>query len=93
MFVTVTQPFNMENYNLRELTEAYPSDPLMYNPIQEELEWLKKIFSIQDEEELKKYALEIQAEGLAVYPYPCLKKFTFTYSRVGNTPHTRTCLL
>ncbi|KIJ29313.1 hypothetical protein M422DRAFT_269263 [Sphaerobolus stellatus SS14] len=56
----------MENYNLRELTEAYPSDPSMYSPTQEELEWLNKRISIQDEGELKKYALKIQAEGLVI---------------------------
>ncbi|KIJ29314.1 hypothetical protein M422DRAFT_188570, partial [Sphaerobolus stellatus SS14] len=68
----------------RKWIERLPSDP--YDPTQEEVEWMKKVTGIQDEEELKNHALKTQAQGLAVFPYPCLKRFVFTSYKIGKHP-------
>ncbi|KIJ46592.1 hypothetical protein M422DRAFT_29148 [Sphaerobolus stellatus SS14] len=68
----------------RKWSDAVPNED--YNPQPEDVQWMKQVTGIQDEEELKNHALKIQAEGLVVYPYPCIKKFAFTTSRVGRHP-------
>ncbi|KIJ29312.1 hypothetical protein M422DRAFT_36973 [Sphaerobolus stellatus SS14] len=74
----------------RKWADAVPTG--QYNPTPEDVQWMKQVTGIQDEEELKAHALKIQAEGLVVYPYPCLKTFAYTTFKVGKHPAYRDVL-
>ncbi|KAI0707592.1 hypothetical protein C8Q76DRAFT_799936 [Earliella scabrosa] len=48
--------------------------------------FMKRTTGIQDEEELKGHILEVQAEAYAIYPYPCIRRFTFTQLTLARLP-------
>ncbi|KIJ29316.1 hypothetical protein M422DRAFT_269266 [Sphaerobolus stellatus SS14] len=76
----------MADDEAKQLAETFPADPELYRPSKEEIEWLKKVIGIEDEEELKRHAFAVQAEGLAVCPYPCLTIFVFTSYKIAKHP-------
>ena len=56
----------MTDIAAQKLAQLFPPDPSFYKPTEEEVQWLKKVIGIEDDEELKKHALAIRTEGLAV---------------------------
>ncbi|KAI0322179.1 hypothetical protein OF83DRAFT_1095654 [Amylostereum chailletii] len=57
-----------------------------------EVAFLKQQTGIQDNEELKAHILKIQAEALAVYPYNCIRRFTWTKLKVARLFPYQDCL-
>ncbi|CAL1715524.1 unnamed protein product [Somion occarium] len=63
-----------------------PIDERLYSLEPDELEFFKSWTKIQDEEELKRHILKSQADAYAVYPYPCIRRFSFTKLKISRFP-------
>ena len=66
-------------------TKAHPPDraPLVleekfYKLSEAEYEFYKSQTGIDDPEALKRHILQVQAEAYAVWPYHCIRRFSFT---------------
>ncbi|KAI0090003.1 hypothetical protein BDY19DRAFT_96758 [Irpex rosettiformis] len=66
-----------------------PLDPTFYDV---DVEFLSLLTGIKDPEELKKHVLQVQADAYAVYPYPCIRNFTITKTKVDRYPAYRDLL-
>ncbi|KAI0275321.1 hypothetical protein BC834DRAFT_852251 [Gloeopeniophorella convolvens] len=53
---------------------------------EEELAFFKVQTGIQDEVELKAHLLQMQAEAYAVYPYPCIRRFSWARLKISRFP-------
>ncbi|KAI0662436.1 hypothetical protein C8Q70DRAFT_1088892 [Cubamyces menziesii] len=54
-----------------------PLDPSLYSIEGDALEFMKASTGIQDPEELKRHILAVQEEAYAIFPYPCIRRFSF----------------
>ncbi|KAH8086627.1 hypothetical protein BXZ70DRAFT_1002232 [Cristinia sonorae] len=69
-----------------------PLEERLYGLADDELEFFKRETGIKDPEALKEHILRIQAEAYAVYPYPCIRRFSFTGLKVSRYPAYRDLL-
>ncbi|OJA12406.1 hypothetical protein AZE42_03402 [Rhizopogon vesiculosus] len=53
------------------------ADTALYSLTPEDAVFFKTQIGIDDDEELKRHILEIQAKAYKVAPYPCIRGFTF----------------
>lgn len=49
-----------------DMSDGLPLDPSLYSPTEAEVEILKKLTGIEDEEDLKRHAIEVQTEAYSV---------------------------
>ncbi|KDQ63332.1 hypothetical protein JAAARDRAFT_29353 [Jaapia argillacea MUCL 33604] len=63
-----------------------PLDSSLYSLDEAELAFFKAQTGIQDEEELKKHIIAVQEKAYKVYPYPCIRRFSFTKIKVARLP-------
>ncbi|KAI0336237.1 hypothetical protein GY45DRAFT_1316357 [Cubamyces sp. BRFM 1775] len=63
-----------------------PLDPSLYSIEDDALEFMKASTGIQDPEELKKHILAVQEEAYAIFPYPCIRRFSFISMKLGRLP-------
>ncbi|KAI0932443.1 hypothetical protein AcV5_004332 [Taiwanofungus camphoratus] len=70
------------------LGEAYrpPLDESFYHLSEDEAAFFKSQTGIKDDEELKRHILKAQANAYEVYPYPCIRIFSFTELRISLLP-------
>ncbi|THH07311.1 hypothetical protein EW146_g9358 [Bondarzewia mesenterica] len=54
-----------------------PLDEKYYSLDEAESAFFKRQTGIQDDKELKKHLLAVQAAAYSVYPYPCIRYFAF----------------
>ncbi|KAI0066443.1 hypothetical protein BV25DRAFT_1820389 [Artomyces pyxidatus] len=59
-------------------------DESLYGLGEEESAFFKEQTGIQDDEELKKHLLQAQADAYAIYPYPCIRLFSFTKLKISR---------
>ncbi|KAI0653584.1 hypothetical protein C8Q70DRAFT_927470 [Cubamyces menziesii] len=61
-------------------------DPSLYSIDDEALEFMKSLTGIQDPEALKEHILAVQAEAYAIFPYHCIRRFSFINLKLGRLP-------
>ncbi|KAH9914998.1 uncharacterized protein B0H18DRAFT_112110 [Fomitopsis serialis] len=68
--------------------EEMPLDEKLYHSHVREHDsaFLKKHTGIQDDEELRRHAMQIQADAYRVYPYPCIRYFWFIHTDITLQP-------
>ncbi|KAH9846619.1 hypothetical protein C2E23DRAFT_570651 [Lenzites betulinus] len=71
--------------------EVKPSTPhvldeKLYSIDDEALGFMQAQTGIKDPDELKKHILAVQAEAYAIYPYPCIRRFSFLSLKLGRLP-------
>ncbi|KAI0061715.1 hypothetical protein BV25DRAFT_1870697 [Artomyces pyxidatus] len=67
-----------------ESASIYELDESLYRLDDEESAFFKAQTGIQDDTELKKHLLQIQAEAYAIYPYPCIRMFTWLRLKIAR---------
>ncbi|KAI1797519.1 hypothetical protein LXA43DRAFT_877015 [Ganoderma leucocontextum] len=70
----------------KEFGRFNPLDERLYKLEDEELAFMKTQTGIEDEEELKKHILAIQAEAYDIHPYPCIRRFGFLQCKLTRLP-------
>ncbi|KAI0336234.1 hypothetical protein GY45DRAFT_591939 [Cubamyces sp. BRFM 1775] len=73
-----------EEWESAKLAKLFPIDESKYSLKGEELEFMQAQTGIEDEEELKRHILAVQAEAYAIFPYPCIRRFAFLDFRIGR---------
>lgn len=68
------------------MTAQAPPLDIEYNLSPEEVNLLKPIVGIQDDEELKRHVIEVRSEAYSVYPYACIRAFHFVRFRITKHP-------
>ncbi|OJT14322.1 hypothetical protein TRAPUB_9113 [Trametes pubescens] len=63
-----------------------PLDESLYTIDDAALEYMQAQTGILDTEELKKHIIAAQAEAYAVFPYGCIRKFSFINLKLGRLP-------
>ncbi|KDQ24625.1 hypothetical protein PLEOSDRAFT_1113876 [Pleurotus ostreatus PC15] len=66
--------------------EFAPLDPKLYSLDEQEAAFFKSATGIQDEEELKKHILDVQAKAYAIFGYPCIRRFSFLRLKISRLP-------
>ncbi|KAF4567770.1 mediator complex subunit [Pleurotus pulmonarius] len=67
--------------------EVVPTlDPKLYSLNEEEAAFFKYTTGIQDEEELKKHILDVQAKAYAIFGYSCIRRFWFLRLNICKLP-------
>jgi len=61
-------------------------DPSLYDLKDDEKTFFKQLTGIEDEDELKEHALNIQKEAFAIYPYRCIHGFRFLTMKISRLP-------
>ncbi|KAI0322175.1 hypothetical protein OF83DRAFT_1167835 [Amylostereum chailletii] len=64
--------------------EIPPLDEKYYGLDETETAFFKQQTGISDDDELKKHIVRIQAEAYEVYPYPCIRRFTWTKLKISK---------
>jgi len=64
-----------------------PLDTKFYDLDAVQRDTLKKIIGITDEEELKRHVVQVQADAYRVFPYPCIRYFTFAKLPIAHLPN------
>ncbi|KAI0823142.1 hypothetical protein BC628DRAFT_1417830 [Trametes gibbosa] len=67
-------------------SKPHALDESLYSIDDEALGFMKKQTGIEDPDELKKHILAVQAEAYAIYPYPCIRRFSFLSLKLGRLP-------
>ncbi|EMD41568.1 hypothetical protein CERSUDRAFT_110117 [Gelatoporia subvermispora B] len=57
-----------------------------FEPDDAELAFLQKETGIQDVEELKQHVMAVQKEALKVFPYGCIRRYSFTRLKISRQP-------
>ncbi|CCM02020.1 uncharacterized protein FIBRA_04096 [Fibroporia radiculosa] len=70
--------FNPDNDPVTKLFANNALDDSFYNLNEAELAFFKAQTELQAKEELKRHIVDIQIEAYKIYPYPCIRMFTFT---------------
>ncbi|KAM5531491.1 hypothetical protein V8D89_014816 [Ganoderma adspersum] len=70
----------------REFGNLNPLDESLYRLDEEELTFMKTQSGIEDEEELRKHVLAVQAEAYKIHPYPCIRSFGFLLCKIARLP-------
>ncbi|KAF8588575.1 hypothetical protein K439DRAFT_1334874 [Ramaria rubella] len=63
-----------------------PLDASKYNLKEDEKVFFKAQTGIDDDTELRKHILDVQAQAYAVYPYPCIHFLGFTQLKISRLP-------
>ncbi|KAG8793796.1 hypothetical protein FRC12_001568 [Ceratobasidium sp. 428] len=63
-----------------------PLDESAYSLAPDELEFYQSTTNIDNEVELKRHILDIQAKAYKIFPYPCIRGFMFTKLKVLRYP-------
>ncbi|KAM6495368.1 hypothetical protein JOM56_008074 [Amanita muscaria] len=63
-----------------------PLDESLYSLDEDELAFFKSETGMDDEGELKKHILTVQARAYEVFPYPCIRFFQFIKFRIVRSP-------
>ncbi|KAL0954792.1 hypothetical protein HGRIS_003740 [Hohenbuehelia grisea] len=61
-------------------------DSTLYSLEEDEATFFKTQTGIQDDEELKKHILAVQATAYAIYGYPCIRRFAFLRLKISRLP-------
>ncbi|QRV73733.1 hypothetical protein RhiJN_01747 [Ceratobasidium sp. AG-Ba] len=61
-------------------------DESLYSLSDEELKFYLAWTGISDEDELKRHILDIQARAYKIFPYPCIRRLSFTRLRLHHHP-------
>ncbi|KAG2153710.1 uncharacterized protein EDB93DRAFT_1239663 [Suillus bovinus] len=61
-----------------------PQDTSLYSLSSEQAEFFKAQTGIDDDEDLKRHILEVQAKAYKVAPYPCIRSFVFLRLNISN---------
>ncbi|KAI0066447.1 hypothetical protein BV25DRAFT_1820395 [Artomyces pyxidatus] len=68
-----------------DLPQQNPAlDESLYGLDTDEAAFFKQQTGIQDDDELKKHLLQIQADAYAVFPYPCIRIFHWTKLKISR---------
>ncbi|KAH9858784.1 hypothetical protein C2E23DRAFT_864612 [Lenzites betulinus] len=67
-------------------SKPHALDESLYSIDDEALDFMKAQTGIEDPEELKKHIMAVQAEAYAIYPYPCIRRFSFLSLKLGRLP-------
>ncbi|KAA1474375.1 hypothetical protein DENSPDRAFT_824214 [Dentipellis sp. KUC8613] len=59
-------------------------DESRYKLDEQESTFFKQQTGIQDDAELKKHIVAVQADAYAIYPYPCIRRFAFTTLKISR---------
>ncbi|KAG2141927.1 hypothetical protein DEU56DRAFT_972084 [Suillus clintonianus] len=62
------------------------ADTSLYKLSSKEAVFLKAQIGIDDDEDLKKHILEIQAKAYEIAPYPCIQRFAFLSVNISSNP-------
>ncbi|KAF8632186.1 hypothetical protein AX15_001954 [Amanita polypyramis BW_CC] len=65
---------------------SLPLDESLYSLDSEELSFFKACTKIGDDDALKKHIIAVQAKAYKVFPYPCIRNFTFTKLKISRLP-------
>jgi len=57
-----------------------------FEPSEEKLAFLQKQTGIQDLEELKQHVARVQKEAYKIFPYGCIRRFSFTRLKIAKSP-------
>ncbi|TFY73907.1 hypothetical protein EWM64_g10105, partial [Hericium alpestre] len=74
----------MDTVDRKEL--ELPLNDGLYHLEPEEKEFFDRWTGIHDEDELKRHILDCQAKAYAVFPYPCIRTFSFLRLKIMNLP-------
>ncbi|KDQ27948.1 hypothetical protein PLEOSDRAFT_1076958 [Pleurotus ostreatus PC15] len=67
--------------------EVVPSlDPKLYSLDEQEAAFFKSATGMQDDEELKKHILDVQAKAYVIFGYPCIRRFSFLRLNICKLP-------
>ncbi|KZT67036.1 hypothetical protein DAEQUDRAFT_674117 [Daedalea quercina L-15889] len=61
-------------------------DDKFYQLKEDELSFYKSSTGISDDEELKQHIITVQKEAYEVFPYPCIRWFTFARLQISHQP-------
>ncbi|PIL30914.1 hypothetical protein GSI_07083 [Ganoderma sinense ZZ0214-1] len=70
----------------KEFGDQNPLDESLYRLDEEGLTFMKTQACFEDEEELKKHVLAVQAEAYKIHPYPCIRSFGFLLCKIARLP-------
>ncbi|KAG2055200.1 hypothetical protein BDR06DRAFT_1020442 [Suillus hirtellus] len=68
------------------MASAPTVDTSLYSLSSEQAEFFKAQTGINDDEDLKRHILEVQAKAYKVAPYPCIRSFVFLRLNLSNLP-------
>ncbi|KAL4245152.1 hypothetical protein ABKN59_009899 [Abortiporus biennis] len=68
----------------KESFSSLTLDPELLQLEADELQFYKHKTGIENEQELKRHIVEVQADAYAVYPYPCIRSFAFTKLKISR---------
>jgi len=71
--------------SMRENLES-TLDEQLYAPSPEEIIFFKTQTGINDEDDLKHHILSVQEQAYKIYPYPCIRLFTFIKPKISQVP-------
>lgn len=77
----------MSDNHLKAGILALELDETLYNLNNEQKDFLKRTARIDNDEELRKHVLEVQADAYKVFPYPCIRYFTFAKLAITHLPN------
>ncbi|KAI0090002.1 hypothetical protein BDY19DRAFT_1056370 [Irpex rosettiformis] len=66
-----------------DLTKVTPLDSAIYDA---DVDFLSTLTGIKDPEELKQHILKVQADAYAVFPYPCIRNFAISKTKINHYP-------
>ncbi|KAJ8521109.1 hypothetical protein ONZ45_g2145 [Pleurotus djamor] len=69
-----------------DINRSPPLDNTLYSIGEEGAIFLKTWTGIQDDDALKSHIVAAQAKAYSVYPYPCIRLFTFTKLQISHLP-------
>ncbi|EPT05431.1 hypothetical protein FOMPIDRAFT_127976 [Fomitopsis schrenkii] len=64
----------------------HPLNPESYRLAEDEIAFHKAQTGIQDDEELKSHIIAVQRDAYEVFPYPCIRWFTFARLQISRVP-------
>ncbi|THH28427.1 hypothetical protein EUX98_g5754 [Antrodiella citrinella] len=76
----------LDEEKLKEWRLNMPLEEKWYTLADDELEFYRKETGIQDAEKIKAHILQVQADAYKVYPYPCIRRFSFTTLKISRYP-------
>ncbi|KAH9933311.1 uncharacterized protein B0H18DRAFT_870613 [Fomitopsis serialis] len=61
-------------------------DESLYSLDEEESAFFKSLTGIDDDEALKQHILKVQNDAFEVWPFPCIRRFSFTKLKISRLP-------
>ncbi|KAH9843541.1 uncharacterized protein C8Q71DRAFT_728886 [Rhodofomes roseus] len=72
--------------DLEKVDLVAPLDDKYYNLNENEKAFYKSLTGIDDDESLKRHIVSVQTEAYKVFPYPCIRWFTFARLQISRQP-------